>query len=177
MPHEIKTGTVFIREGTLLPDGLNLESEPSVPGWRLIENLDPYAMDRKIREAGWTFFCLAGQIKATVFGTNDQSMIRRAVERILTKRRPLEFNSLEITDVEYAGSTRFPLVHYVTVSAQSRHIQESQVLVLAHAEDRARIKPLNVAPKILASSTELVSSDPLSPARIERLNVTGSRVG
>ena len=62
MPDTIKTGTILIKDGTLLPESLRFESEPCVPGWRLVTDLDGYGLDRKIREAGWTFFCLAGQL-------------------------------------------------------------------------------------------------------------------
>jgi hypothetical protein len=67
MAETIKTGTVLIKEGTLLPEALRFESEFCVPGWRLVTDLDGYALDREIHKAGWTFFCQAGEIKATVF--------------------------------------------------------------------------------------------------------------
>ncbi|MBI3670040.1 MAG: hypothetical protein HY237_09715, partial [Acidobacteria bacterium] len=95
------------------------------PGWRLVKNLDGYALDRKIHEAGWTFFYLAGEIKATVFGFDGQKAVRRAVKRILARLKSGKFNSLEITRVASKG---FLGVRYVTVSAQSRHIQESLFL-------------------------------------------------
>jgi hypothetical protein len=53
MTDEIKKGTVLIKEGALLPGVLVFESEPCVPGWRLVEDLNGHAFDRKIRKAGW----------------------------------------------------------------------------------------------------------------------------
>jgi hypothetical protein len=82
-------------------------------------------LDREIHEAGWTFFCLAGEIKATVFGFDAQKVVRRAVKRILAKLKSERFNSLEITQV---ASKRFLGLPYATVSACSRHIQESVFL-------------------------------------------------
>ncbi len=70
----------MIREGTSLPRTLHFESEPCVPGWRLVKHLDGYGLDRKIREAGWTFFCQAGESNATVFGIDKEKMVRRAIE-------------------------------------------------------------------------------------------------
>src|SRR6267142_4559792 len=96
MPDTIKTGTILIKEGTLLPESLRFESEPCVPGWRLIKDLDGCRLDRKIREAGWTFFCLAGQLGTTVFGIDEQKTLSRAVEQILASPESAEFNSLEI---------------------------------------------------------------------------------
>jgi hypothetical protein len=141
MPDTIKTGTILIKEGTLLPETLRFESEPYAPGWRLVQNLDRYELGRKIHEAGWTFFWLAGEIGATVFGFDEQKTLRRAVEQILANLESAEFNSLEIMRVASEASKRFLGVRYVTVSAQSRDIQESAPLFRAKdlpVRDRAR---------------------------------------
>ena len=126
----IKTGTILIKDGAFLPDALRFESEPCAPGWRLVKNLDGYGLGRKIDEAGWTFFCLAGEIGATVFGFDGQKTVRRAVKRILANLKLEKSNSLEITGV---ASKRFLGVPYVSVSARSRHIQES--MFLSRAKD------------------------------------------
>ena len=139
MPDTIKTGTILIKEGTLLPEVLRFESEPCAPGWRLVKNLDGYGLDRKIHEAGWTFFCLAGEIKATVFGFDEQKRVRGAVKRILANLKSEKFNSLEITRV---ATKRFLGVPYASVSARSRHIQESMFLFQTTG---VRVKQLNAA--------------------------------
>ncbi len=125
MPDTIKTGTILIKEGTLLPEVLRFESEPCAPGWRLVKNLDGYGLGRKIHEAGWTFSWRTGEIGATVFGLDEQKTLRRAVEQILANPESAEFNSLEIMRVASEASKRFLGVRYVTVSAQSRDIQKS----------------------------------------------------
>ena len=58
-------------------------------------------------------------------------MVRRAIERILAKRTPEKFNSLEIVRVDSLASKRFFGIRHVTVAAQSRHIQESPFLFRA----------------------------------------------
>jgi hypothetical protein len=141
MPDSIKTGTILIKEGTLLPEVLRFESEPCAPGWRLVKNLDGYGLGRKIHEAGWTFSWRLGEIGATVFGLDEQKTLRRAVEQILANLESAEFNSLEIMRVASEASKRFLGVRYVTVSAQSRDIQESAPLFRAKdlpVRDRAR---------------------------------------
>ena len=141
MPDTIKTGAILIKEGTLLPEAVRFESEPCVPGWRLVKDLDGCGLDRKIRDAGWTFFCLAGQLGATVFGIDEQKTLSRAVGQILANLESAEFNSLEIMRVTSEASKRFLGVRYVTVSAQSRNIQESAFLFGAKdlpVRDRAR---------------------------------------
>jgi len=79
--------------------------------------------------------------RATVFGLDEQKTARRALEQILANLESAESNSLEIMRVASEVSTRFPGVRYVTVSAQSRHIQESAPLSRAKdlpVRDRAR---------------------------------------
>jgi hypothetical protein len=148
MAHEITTGTILIKDNAFLPEELQLQSEPCVPGWRLVKDFDGCGLDRAIQKTGWTFFCLAGEIKATVFGIDGQKMARRAIERILASRKFEEWNSLEITRVTSVGSERFPLVRYVTVSAQSRHIHSGKLASLPRQEsskagggDRGALQP------------------------------------
>src|SRR3972149_4680319 len=94
----IKAETILIKEGTLLLKGLGFESEPCAPSWRFVKNLDGYGLGRKVHEAGWTFFYLAGEIKAIVFGLEGQKTVRKAVEQILAKLKSEKFNCLEITE-------------------------------------------------------------------------------
>lgn len=126
MAHEITMGAILIKDYALLPKELRFETEPYVPGWGLVKDFDGYRLDREIQKAGWHFFCLAGEIKAPVFGIDSQKMVRRAIGRILASPRSEGFNSLEITRM---ASKRFLGVPYISVGAQSRHIQESLFLL------------------------------------------------
>ncbi len=128
-----EVGRIFIRDGTMLPKTLQIESEPYMPGWRWVKNLDGYGLGRKIHDADWTFFCLAYETKATVFGIDGEKMVRRAIERILANRETEaeKFNSLEIVRVASLASKRYLGIRYVTVSARSRHIQESPIIFQA----------------------------------------------
>jgi hypothetical protein len=139
MPDTITAGKILMREGTRLPGAVRLESEPYAAGWRLVKNLDGYGLGREIYQAGWTFFCHAGDLKAIIFGIDEQTMVRRAVQRILAKVKSEKFNSLEITRV---ANRRFLGVPYASVSARSRHIQESVFLFRAKdlpVRDRAQL--------------------------------------
>ena len=104
MADKIKMGTVFIEEGTPLPDSLKFESEPYSNGWRSVKNLNGYELDRRLRAVGWTLFYLA-QIKASVFGFDREKAARRAVNRVLANVKSDNFNSLEISQV---ASEAFP---------------------------------------------------------------------
>jgi hypothetical protein len=127
MPDTIRPGAILIKEGTLLPETLRFESEYFVPGWRLVKGLDGDEFDQKICGAGWTFFRLAGQLGATVFGIDAQKTLTRAVGQILANVESGGSNSLEIMRVASQTSKRFLGTRCVTVSAQSRHIQESVI--------------------------------------------------
>jgi hypothetical protein len=131
VPNVTEAGTIFIREGTPLPQALLLKSHPYTPGWRLVEDLSASALGRKIHEAGWTFFSLAYEAKATVFGIDGEKMVRRAIERMLSNPEWEKFNSMQIVGVASLASRRFLGIRHVTVSAQSRHIQESPFLFRA----------------------------------------------
>jgi hypothetical protein len=173
MEREIATGRILIKDGALLPKELQLETEPCVLGWRLVKNFDAYALNREIQKTGWTFFCLAGEIKVTVFGIDRQKMVRRAIERILARAKSEKFNSLEITRVALVGSERFPLVHYVTVSVHSRHIQES--LFLCRAEDFPKLEtgksePPSQSTGISSDNTQFSHEPAKEPAAVSILS-------
>jgi hypothetical protein len=114
------SGTILIRESALLPAGLAIESEVSLRGWRVIKNLDSSTLAQKIERVNWTFFYLAGEIRATVLGRDRPRTLRRAVKCVLAKQRG-EFNSLEITKVVLK---RFLGIPFMSVTAHSRHIQQ-----------------------------------------------------
>jgi hypothetical protein len=142
MADAIKMGTILIREGTVLPTGVPVESDVFLPGWRLVKNFEGDGLDQRFHEAGCTFFSLADEIGATVFGLDEQKTLRRAVEQILAKRESAGFNSVEIMRVAWETSKRFLGVSSVTVSAQSRDIQKSASLSRAKdlpVRDRARL--------------------------------------
>lgn len=125
MTLEIKVGSILVRENIVFPPGVSVESEPLFSGWKLIRNLDGYALARIVAKADWHFFYLAGDIRAISFGRGG-SAFRSALKRILAKREGQGYNALEITEVI---SKRFLGVPILKVRAVSRHIQESIGLV------------------------------------------------
>jgi hypothetical protein len=125
MEDTTQAGAILIRDGTLLPPALQFESSPYVSGWKMVRGLDGYSLERKIRAAGWTFFCLAGELKTIFFGTSKDSRLRTAIKRILKNPTTTKFNSLEIMRVD---SKRFIGLPYTTVYARSRHIQQGMIL-------------------------------------------------
>jgi hypothetical protein len=139
MAEKINTGTILIKEGTLLPESLRIESAPYLKGWGLVKNLASSGLDRKLCEAGWTFFYMAGDVNEIAFGSDSETTIRRAVKKVIANMKVDRFNCLEISQV---AAKRLLGLPYVTVAAHPRHIQESVFLFDAKhlAEwDRARL--------------------------------------
>ena len=120
MADKIGTGTILIKEGT--PLSLRFESAPYSNGWREVKNLDGRGLDRRIREAVWILFHMAGEIRASGFGLDREAAISTAVRRALATLKLDLCNSLEITQVI---AKRCLGLSYATISAHARHIQET----------------------------------------------------
>ncbi len=101
---------------------LGLESEPCSGEWSRLKVLDGFTLDRKIHAAGWNFFFMAAEVKVMFFGSVGAVKIQNALKRILEKVKPQQFNGLEVTQIV---ASHFLGVPYVTVSAHSRHMQQS----------------------------------------------------
>jgi hypothetical protein len=119
MPQEVHIGTILMSEW---PPLLGLESEPYWGHWSVLKALDGFALDRKIRAAGWNFFFIAAEVKVMVFGALRANKIQQAVNRILGKVSRQHFNGLEVTGIV---AKRFLGLPYAIVSAHSRHVQQS----------------------------------------------------
>ena len=124
MTEDISQGSILIRGDALLPRFMEVESHPYSDKWRRVSQ-SRSSLDRQVHDAKWNFFYLAGEIKATAFGSEEKA-VRRAVVRILVGLEPNQFNCLEITGTKIA---RFLGLPSVTVTAHSRHIQESNRLL------------------------------------------------
>jgi hypothetical protein len=124
VPRSIKAGAVMIREGVLLPECAHIETLSYSAEWRSIVNDDSFAVDRKLRAAGWQFFFVAGELKVIEPGWGA-STIRRGINRVLARGGKRNLNGMEITRVDMA---RFLGIPYVSIRAFSYHIQKQPVL-------------------------------------------------
>lgn len=122
MTSNIQVGTVLIEDRPLMAQTLAIESDPYVGNWSVVRSLSGFALDRKIRRAGWNFFFMAGEVKALFFGAVGATNIRKALKRILVKMSDRNFNCLEVTGIV---AKHFAGVPYTVISANWRHIQES----------------------------------------------------
>jgi hypothetical protein len=122
MPSTVQAGTILIKEWPGMPQFLGLETEPSFGEWSLVNVLNGFALDRKIHAAGWNFFFMAAEVKVMFLGSLGGAKIQSALKRILAKVKQQHFNGLEVTAIV---ARHFLGVPYVTVSAHSRHMQQS----------------------------------------------------
>jgi hypothetical protein len=125
MGEKINAGTILIKEGTLLPECFQLETEPYSKGWRLVKNLGSSAIDRQLYEAGWSLRYVTDEVKATAVGSDLETTTRRAIKRLIAHTKSDTLNCLEIGQV---APGRFLGLACVTVSAQPRQIHESKFL-------------------------------------------------
>ena len=140
MQEGIKSRSILVKDGTLFPEGFQLESASYSPGWTSVKALDGCALDRETYEAGWTFFHLAGESRAAVFGREGLETVRRAPKRILADLKTERFNSLKVTHIIFK---HFFSVPYATVSFHKRNMQE--VLFLLGGDDSPAWKSARLA--------------------------------
>ena len=132
MPQEVQVGTILMSQWPpflgLRSEGL--ESESYSGHWSVVKALDGFALDRKVRAAGWNFFFIASEVKVMFLGSLGAKKIQHALHRILGKVSRQHFNGLEVTGIV---AKRFLGVPYAVVSAHSRHVQQSCYLDDAEA--------------------------------------------
>ncbi len=118
----VQVGTIVVEEGNRMASALALPSQPYSGSWSMLKTRDSCALDREIHAAGWNFFFLAAEVKVMFFGALGAQKIHNALLRILKLVKPQNFNCLEVTGIV---AKRFLGLSYGTVSAHSRHIQQS----------------------------------------------------
>ena len=121
----ITSGTILIEKDALHPQCFQLEDGSSPNAWMTVKhNLTSHELEKELATAGWTFFYMAGSIRATAFGFDRARMINAALMRVITNVRQQRCNCLEIDDVATHSFLGMP---YVSVSAHPRHIQKGMV--------------------------------------------------
>jgi hypothetical protein len=121
MAYEVQVGTIMVKENPVMALAIGLQNEPYSATRELFKALDGLALDRKIHAAGWNFFFMAAEVKVMFFGAT-RTNLQNALQRMLKKVKPLNFNCLEVTGIV---AKRFLGVPYTVVSGHSRHIQQS----------------------------------------------------
>jgi hypothetical protein len=139
MTPRIQVGTILIEDRPLVTRILDLERESYSGNCSVVKAIDGLAFDRKIRAAGWNFFFMAEEVKATIFGSLAAKSIQKALKRIFVKVRKQDFSCLEVTKMV---ENRFLGVPYITVCTHPRHIQQGCWLDSAQERAAARQKEI-----------------------------------
>lgn len=121
----IKSGSLLLAEGTLLPDSVSLESNPATPDWRLLKSVHPKGLKELLQQAGWNFFLLAAELETTGWGWDKEAALRKAIRRITAQTKAANYNCVEIKQVD---ARRFLGISLVRLTAHSRQIQEKASL-------------------------------------------------
>ncbi|MGE5323991.1 MAG: hypothetical protein ACM3SW_14065 [Actinomycetota bacterium] len=121
---DLQSGAMMIREGFLLPDRADIESQSYSRTWRTMLGMNSWIAGQKLREAGLHLFFIAGELKVTQVGSGRWA-VGRAMRRVLALGRKSDFNCMEIAQLSIA---HFLGVPYVKISAYSFHLQSGPVL-------------------------------------------------
>jgi hypothetical protein len=118
----ITPGTILVEKGTPLPPSFRLENEPWPSAWMSFKRTrTSQELESELATTGWTFFYMAGLVRATAFGFDSQKRLHTAIKRLITSVRLQQCNCLEIHEVQTKLWLGIPCV---SVSAHSCHIQK-----------------------------------------------------
>lgn len=121
----IAPGTILIESGAAVPLSFRLQNEPYPSAWLSLTNaLGAHESEKELADTGWTFFYIAGSIRATAFGFDKQKSLHTALKRLIASVKLQDCNGLEIDEV---GSHSFLGIPYMSVSAHPRRIQKGLV--------------------------------------------------
>jgi hypothetical protein len=140
MKETMESGMILVEEGTLMPDSFLISTKPYGAGWSSVENFTRGQLGAGLEAAQWTFFYMAGEIRGTAFGFQEQSRMRRAVLKVIQAVKLQHCNCLEMTHVRRQSFCGIPSV---TIVAHARQIQLSRCF---HDELGPKGEPLASAP-------------------------------
>jgi hypothetical protein len=123
MRQAIRLGTMLIADGTRTPQSVLLATERYSPGWSSIAEFTSAQLDRKLEKAGWTFFYMAGEIRASGYGFDERSGADRAMAHVVHAAKRQKCNCLEITEIRRRSHLG---LSYTSLVAHARHIQQSR---------------------------------------------------
>ena len=118
----ITPGALLLEKGTPIPPFFGVRSESHLNAWMSVTTTKNFPhLERELATAGWTFFYIADEMRATAFGFNRQEATDNAIERLMASVRSQHCNGLEIDHVSTHSFLGLP---YVSVTAHARHIQQ-----------------------------------------------------
>jgi len=121
----IMSGVLLIERDALRPPCFEVETGSHRDGWIFIkQTLTPQQLEKELSATGWTFFFMAGPIRAAAFGFNREKTVDAALNRGTQGVRRLRCNCLQIESVDVRSFLGIP---YVSMSVRPRHIQKGRL--------------------------------------------------
>lgn len=121
----ITSGTMLVEQDTPHPACFETGLPPYAGAWvPLKSSLTPRRLAEELSLGGWTFFYMAGKVKATVLGLDRERMMEAAVRRLIANGKSQKYNCLEIDEVNNRSFLGMPCV---SISAHLRHLQKGPV--------------------------------------------------
>src|SRR5260370_22643204 len=100
IPEVLLPGTILIERGTHLPQSFRLENESYPSAWMSVKSsLNSHELENELATTGWTFFYMAGGVRATAFGFDRQKTAHTALKRLIASVRLQKCNCLKIDEV------------------------------------------------------------------------------
>jgi hypothetical protein len=117
----IKGGMLLFEDGIDFPQRMVFEERSYISGWACVEASAASRLGKQLNLAGWTFLCMAREIKVTTFGFNKEAMETRATRRLIRAAKSQACNCLEVSRVR----TKQRLgVSALSMYAHARHVQQ-----------------------------------------------------
>jgi hypothetical protein len=126
----MKSHSVFLRKGCVLPGRLDPVREPLGDNWALVEEITAPIFDTMIRQAGWHSMWMPGSCSRKGFGLTQEGATQRALERALNAV-PHKFNAAELDSIHVAW---YPGFCVAIVTLLPREIMQSTSVELGDEE-------------------------------------------
>jgi hypothetical protein len=122
----MKTGDIFLRDGTVLPKSFLLETTSYTQGWHTVNGHDNFSLDRMLRAVGWGLtFIAGGEVKSVIVGAHGDASISRTVKSVLSKIYARSFNCARLSSIT---DRRFLGIPYTIVSGSAYNLQHGSQL-------------------------------------------------
>lgn len=121
--------TVFLRDGCILPDQIDLHTEPFCKNWSVATGMLASELDAGIRRVGWHFMRMTDSQSSLGIGITPESATQRALINAFERLKG-GFNSAELETLQITNCLGLQIAK---VTLHARQIQKHTSL--AHAEE------------------------------------------
>ena len=118
----ITPGVLLIERDAPRPRCFEIADDSDPHAWTPIKpTLTPQQLEKELSATGWTFFFMAGPVRATAFGFSRGKTVCAALNRCIQAVRRQRCNCLQIESVEVHSCLG---ILHVSLSVRPRHIQK-----------------------------------------------------